>query len=152
MLILGISANDILSPVYLDRIVERLIRQPGLKVRVLLLDPDSPVAAIRSKAVAYVKHDGLKLKFNAVMIELEAAQSELEERGVKRERLDVKLLSKAPVVSSVLNEHTGVVSFLFEHITGGRAPFLQCVDGQTSSGLHAHLRTNFEALWKSPTP
>jgi hypothetical protein len=150
LLILGISANDVLSPATLDRIAERVLRQQQLCVRILLLDPASDAAILRSKSSAYESHDGLQNKYLAVRSELDSVSTRLLSAGVAPSRFMVKLYARAPVLSLVLNEHSGVVSFFLEHTTGGRSPFFAFTDSDHGDNFYGQVRSHFEALWNAP--
>jgi hypothetical protein len=150
--IIGLSANDILSPVPLNAIRGRLLNEKLFSVHILLINPYSTEALLRSTSPAYSKPFMFFEKTKHIISEISDLGSELRKKGIDHKHFDARVYSTPATLSMIIDSSKALVTPLAYHETGGRSHLFEVSAASGSDSLYQHFMKHFETVWHSATP
>lgn len=150
--IVGFSANDILSPHLIPIALDRLGRESGFSVMVLLLNPWCATSTTRSHAPCYSAPEDYLRRVWAVITELQAARRRCREQGIDPARLELRLYDGIPSLSCVIDDVEALVTPTLHSRPGGSSPYFMVRRTSGAQDLYGIYREHFEALWDDSRP
>lgn len=163
----GITLSDILSPGFVEQMYARLMATPGLRIRILILNPCTPIFAMRAKHGPYAK----MLLLNRAETAIRNARTRFAEWKKQSpapgnhlagdtppwQRFELRAFNAVPTVSCVANEDSVDVSVYYElgeavngptFVFDRRSPTLT---GRSAAGrVYAMFVEQFDKLWYAP--
>lgn len=148
--ILGFSANDVLSPANMDHWKPVLLARQVQSLKVLVVDPESPSAADRSKAPCYPRPDSFRQKCEASFGEIADLIRALESAGAQglvhfrkiRANVNISMVSDGKMV---------LITPILWTRTGGTSPSFVVTNADHSRLEYATYIADFDALWDLAT-
>lgn len=149
--VIGLSANDILSPHTTHLIINRIQADPDFRVQVLIINPWSQIAQRRSEAVAYkTEHEFFRLTWS-ILLEARDKLDVLHRLGVTGDRFDVRLYDSIPSLSMIIDSRQALVTPLTCVLKGGSSPFFIARATEAPSDVFNTYLRHFDAIWSEPT-
>lgn len=140
ILLLGFDAGNIIR----DETVQARIRSPRHNLRVLLLNPDSPLTEVRGRSIDYANYQ------NRIRGSLDSVRHYFK-RFTPESNIEVRLYEDIPSILSVSTERSVWFGPLWNH--GNIRDLPVCEVLRTEKNLLCEaLDMNFENMWRRATP
>lgn len=144
--VIGLSANDILSPQYMPQAIKRLTSEREFSVRVLLINPWSTSAGVRASAPCYDSQAEFLRRVWAILQEMRDTSRALQARG-SGAQLEVRLYDQVPSLSMIIDDKHAVVTPIGVSRQGGISPFFVFRNNVAERGAYSVYRRHFDAVW-----
>jgi len=148
---LDLSMPMLGQPALIDHL-ERLVCDEATDVRLMVLHPNAPGAALRRESPAYKTLDELHTTIEYVIKILRGLRQSIIRRDADAaRRFDVRLTMSLPTFCGVLAGNRGFVNIYMEHLTGSRGPYFEIVrhNEPAESSLLGCFEQSFDYQWGS---
>lgn len=147
---IGTSLPDIAHERCWKSLRDEIVRKPKLKVRILLVNPYSQIAAEKKQSNIY-KDDSQDIirQIEQSISKFTHVFNDLSKKGkISLDRYDVRLYSTIPTVSCVFNDEILDIAFYDENEPASITPAWKFVKNESEKGLYNYYQKNFEKIWE----
>jgi hypothetical protein len=148
----GLTWKSFLTDRYADIFEAQLSSNPTFQLRLLLLDPNSELAAVRARARIYRDQGrSLREELDQSLKHWKSFDRRISKSDLAnlRGRFDVRLYSDLPPASLLFIDKSLYVGFFTQLSSGGSSPFLLVEKGNgAGSALYEVMFNHFETVWE----
>lgn len=150
--ILGLSANDIISPHTAHLLIHRVVSEHEFYIRILLINPWSIMAQRRSEAPTYGIQQEFFRKVWSALLQIQNVTDNLRVLGMGNTNFEVRFYDTIPSLSMIIDNSKAIVTPLISTKTGGSSPFFIVKNTSSAGSAYALYEQHFDTVWQNADP
>ena len=146
--IIGLSANDILSPSRMPLLVKKIKSNPVFPIQILLINPWSTMSMRRAESTVYGTKYECITRVYSIIVELKDVWENLKKANVDVSKIDVKIYDDIPSLSMIINENCAIVTPFTIASQGGSSPYFIAKNIETDDCVYNLYSEHFDLIWQ----